>query len=735
MGRRSRARTGGGGARLGGGDAAGAALDALCALGGGGGAQAAAAARSALAALYAAAAPLVPARRGAEAPLAKLHVEGFDAEQIWVQLERQNAPAVRALGKRLAKAARAADEPESLLRAPTAPAAPSKAAGRKNKGKKARAARQAGARAEGAAEGEEDSEEEEARLAALLDEEMGEEASEGDEDEEGARQRPSASAVELKPAKRRHAMETDRFFRLNDLESLLDEAEADEFDKGSEGEEDGEDDEWGDLYGGAGGGDGEGEEEDDYDADLREAFAATAAAAGATTLGLGGGGGGDGDGEDSRADYTYEEFFGRKRGGKAAGGGKGEGEVEGAGDDEGDLGDLAEEESASSDEDESDDAESESESDEDLDARVMEHEAEEAAGRGGVGDAEAQEALETAHQRRAAKLAKRIAELEDKALKDAHWSMKGEVNAKKRPKNSLLEAELDYDRGVAPAPAPTEEAAAELEEMVKRRIGTREFDDVEWKARDDGGRVARTTLELDEEKSGAGLGELYEADYQRRAAGAPSAAATGEEEARAEAERVFATLCDRLDRLSRTHYTPKLVHEEMQVKADAPALQLEEAIPEVMTAAGMLAPQDVYKSEGGHGAAGAAVAEVELTHEDRRRRRAANKRKLRAELGKGGDDEGQRLEGAVKVTRLDKEGKALAAGGKKARRAAAAQADATAAAGARGARSELTKSDAFFSHLQDVVDMDRNGGAAARRAKKAEEDAENRPKASSYRLM
>ena len=87
----------------------------------------------------------------------------------------------------------------------------------------------------------------------------------------------------------------------------------------------------------------------------------------------------------------------------------------------------------------------------------------------------------------------------------------------------------------------------------------------------------------------------------------------------------------------------------------------------------------------------------------------------------------------MRVTRLDAAGKEMAGSGKKARRKADDAAAAVAAA-AKGARSELTKSDAFFSHLQDVVDTDRAGGDTARRAKKAQEAMDSRPKTATYRL-
>ena len=51
-----------------------------------------------------------------------------------------------------------------------------------------------------------------------------------------------------------------------------------------------------------------------------------------------------------------------------------------------------------------------------------------------------------------------------------------------RPLNSALEIDLDFDRAVRPPPQPTEESTATLEDMIKRRIGERQFDDPETRA-------------------------------------------------------------------------------------------------------------------------------------------------------------------------------------------------------------------------------------------------------------
>lgn len=45
-----------------------------------------------------------------------------------------------------------------------------------------------------------------------------------------------------------------------------------------------------------------------------------------------------------------------------------------------------------------------------------------------------------------------------------------QVTAAKRPKNSALEVDLDFEHNVRPAPVITEEVTATLEEIIQKRI-------------------------------------------------------------------------------------------------------------------------------------------------------------------------------------------------------------------------------------------------------------------------
>lgn len=222
------------------------------------------------------------------------------------------------------------------------------------------------------------------------------------------------------------------------------------------------------------------------------------------------------------------------------------------------------------------------------------------------------------HERRLGKMSEKVRRLEEEAMGEKEWFMKGEVVAGQRPKNSALEVDLDFETSMKPPPQPTEESTRSLEDLIKGRIAEGRFDDV-VRIVAPPPETKRTTVELDDKKSSKGLGELYEEDYQKAVTGVSE---DKDEEVRQAARAQFAALCAKLDALSHLHYRPKPVIEDITVKVDVPAIMMEEVAPQFVSEASMRAPEEVFAAEAG----GAPRSEAELSREDRKRRRANKKR-------------------------------------------------------------------------------------------------------------
>jgi len=76
-----------------------------------------------------------------------------------------------------------------------------------------------------------------------------------------------------------------------------------------------------------------------------------------------------------------------------------------------------------------------------------------------------------------------------------------------------------------------------------------------------------------------GLGELYAAEYVAAKTG--GVAEDRQDSVRAEARALVAALAARLDALSHFHFAPRPVVQDLAVRADVPALAMEEVAPQV----------------------------------------------------------------------------------------------------------------------------------------------------------
>ncbi|KAJ3078338.1 U3 snoRNP protein [Quaeritorhiza haematococci] len=245
-------------------------------------------------------------------------------------------------------------------------------------------------------------------------------------------------------------------------------------------------------------------------------------------------------------------------------------------------------------------------------------------------------------EKQQAQLSKAIESLEKEAVASKPWMLRGEIAAKDRPSNSLLEAgDLDVDIALKPAPVVTEETTKTLEDLIKRRIRDAAFDDVERKVLTVQGELAsgfdpNRRFEIPDEKSSKSLSQIYEEDFVRKSD--PSATKTEKdielEKQHTEIDALFTRLCQSLDALSNWHFTPKPLKPSLEIMPapSVPAIAMEEALPSsvAVSETTLLAPQEVFSTATSKGV-GPTKGEGEQTATDKRRSRLKRKRAIKAE--------------------------------------------------------------------------------------------------------
>lgn len=332
------------------------------------------------------------------------------------------------------------------------------------------------------------------------------------------------------------------------------------------------------------------------------------------------------------------------------------------------------------------------------------------------------------HEKRTAAMRSRIAAMEAAAIGDKDWFMRGEAQAGHRPLNSALELDLDFERTLQPPPAPTEDSTRSLEDLIRGRIAEGNYDDV-IRVAPAATATAKTALELVDKKSTKGLGELYEEEYLKERA-PTNIVEERDADAKNEARLLLKGLFTKLDALSHFHYAPKPQVEEMAVVAEVPALAMEEVAPQVTSAADMRCAGEVFS-----GAKALPAGETELSREDRKRSRAAKKRTSRRRRSQKDAEKKQRsvtADGEALLQGRLSESAAVAAAAaakKDGKRGGRKSSSTPASAKSNSKNSDYTKSTKVFAKLADEQAA-RKGGVIA----SAQTKSMNGPSAASFKL-
>ena len=242
----------------------------------------------------------------------------------------------------------------------------------------------------------------------------------------------------------------------------------------------------------------------------------------------------------------------------------------------------------------------------------------------------------SAFQKEQEKLAGQIRQLEESAVGEKPWLLRGEANAKERPKNSALSVEMDFDRTHRPSPDVNELITAKLEDIIKLRIADNIFDDEENFKPVTGNHAKQLDfLSVEDTRSSKGLADIYEDEYLR----AKQLAKTGNHEAaeRSSAQTddiyvLFRSLSSKLDALCSFQAAQKIDADNVPLSIGGAALKIEEVTSHMMSHASKRGPEEVRnigfgKGETGRKAAGETRADGELTNVQKKARRAKTKRK------------------------------------------------------------------------------------------------------------
>ncbi|KAI2624848.1 Mpp10 protein [Hypoxylon sp. NC1633] len=258
----------------------------------------------------------------------------------------------------------------------------------------------------------------------------------------------------------------------------------------------------------------------------------------------------------------------------------------------------------------------------------------------------------SAHERRQARLAQEIRELEAVNVAKRKWAMSGEAKAADRPMNSLLEEDLDFEHVGKPVPVITAEVSESIEDMIKRRILAQGFDEV-IRRRPDASEFSTNTrrglVDLDDTKAKQSLAEIYEEEHVKNA-NPDTYVSKADEKLRKEEqeiEQMWKEISSNLDALTSWNYKPKPAAPSLTVVSDVATISMEDAQP--TTAQGVagsgnaLAPQEIYKAgkdtaEKGEVVAqsGLPIAKQEMSREDKARRRRREKERTRKSGGMNG---------------------------------------------------------------------------------------------------
>ncbi|EXJ58848.1 hypothetical protein A1O7_06278 [Cladophialophora yegresii CBS 114405] len=251
------------------------------------------------------------------------------------------------------------------------------------------------------------------------------------------------------------------------------------------------------------------------------------------------------------------------------------------------------------------------------------------------------------HEKQRAAIAAEIRRLEAASVAKRDWTLSGEARAADRPLNSLIEEDMEFERVGKPVPVITAEVSEEIEQLIKRRILAREFDEVMRRLPDAASGASdarRGRIDLDDTKPQTSLAGIYEQEHLKATdPGYVDKRSAATKKQHEEISRLWKDVSGQLDLLSNLHFKPKRAEAEIKAVEDKPTISMEDARPVgagINAEESMLAPQEVYRpgEEKRNDnvvvrKSGASMSKEEMTREDKLRRRRREKERMKKAQG------------------------------------------------------------------------------------------------------
>ena len=189
---------------------------------------------------------------------------------------------------------------------------------------------------------------------------------------------------------------------------------------------------------------------------------------------------------------------------------------------------------------------------------------------------------------------KNIEQIENKLIEKKSWQLQGEIRAHDREKNTLLEEDLEFQRGIQTKTKIGKEVNDNFEAIIKQRILDVAFDDRSSSTYFNKlvvNEQIKDLPELDFEKDKRGLIGVYEEQYKKSVMGIDEKKSK-EDKVKDQIKDLYRLICFSIDNMTRFQYNPTVI--PLADKKATDGFIIDEKIP-VVVSGDLLKDRKTYK--------------------------------------------------------------------------------------------------------------------------------------------